>query len=699
MTTFADQRTGRAWSAADSDALYGVSAWGQGYFEISPEGRLLVTPRREAPESDPQRDAAIDLHALVQRLRGQGLHTPLLFRFRDIVEHRVRRLGAAFERAIEEAGYGARHRLVYPIKVNQQRAVVEGMRDAGRGLGYGLEVGSKPELLAVLGLTAEAPETPIICNGFKDEEFIEAILLAAKLGRDITVVIEKVSEAPLVIRHAQKHGVRPRVGVRAKLAASGAGRWQASGGMRSKFGLFMSELLEVLRLFKSADMADCLRMVHCHIGSQVCAIRNLKHAISEVAHIHCELRRLGAAMDTIDVGGGLGVDYDGSRSARESSMNYTVEEYASDIVHRIRSVCDEAGAPHPEIITESGRAMAAHASVLVFDVIGVSRFEGDAEGPVDLEAEMRDAGVGEDEEIPQPILDLRGAFETFAEDRLVESFHDALQARDDLMTLFSLGAASLPMRGVGERLFWGLGRRIMRAVDAMDGPPEELLSLPEMLSDIYFCNFSLFQSMPDSWAIDQIFPICPIQRLDERPTRRGVLADVTCDSDGEVSRFASTGDLRGALELHQVGHDERYYVAAFLVGAYQEILGDLHNLFGDTHAVHVGIDEQGRPEIEQVFEGDTVADVLRYVQIDAAALRKAIVREAKAARARKALTPEEASLLVRFYTAGLEGYTYLEENPLVASGEESDPLLADRHDAAAPPDLRTARATSNGETS
>ncbi len=636
------------WTSEDSARLYGLMDWGKGYFGVSEKGNFLVMP-------DKRPEHAIDLHQLIQGLAERDLTTPVLLRFGGILEHRLKEIHSAFQAAITQEGYQGTYSCVYPIKVNQQRHVLEEIRNIGGPLGFGLEAGSKPELLAVLGMTVDNPGMPIVCNGFKDSEFLEMVVLATKLGRNIIPVVEKFSELELLVRHAKRYGVRPQIGVRAKLSARGVGRWESSAGARSKFGLFVYEVIEALEYLKKHEMADCLTMVHFHLGSQICDIRNLKNATNELAHIYTELRRLGAGVNTIDIGGGLGVDYDGSQTAYESSMNYSISEYAADVVYRIKSVCDEAGAPHPRIISESGRAMVAYSSVLVFDVLGVSAFDAPPV-PDELEAAMT-----AEADIPQPIIDLFTTSQNISDRNLVESYHDATQARDEAMSLFSLGYLTLPMRAVAERLFWSIGRQILDRVSKKGEMAEELEQLPVILSDHYYCNFSLFQSMPDSWAIDHLFPICPIHRLNEEPTRRGVLADITCDSDGKIDQFVDRRDVKKTLELHTLKPGERYYIGAFLVGAYQEILGDLHNLLGDTNAVHVSVDADGDVVIDEVIHGDTVAKVLSYVQIDHVHLRREMRRDAERAVKSKTLTVPESSALMKFYESGLDGYTYLEE--------------------------------------
>lgn len=640
------------WTIDDSARLYGLPDWGKGYFGVNAQGHMVVRPRKQA-------GGEVDLHELVSGLAERGIYTPVLIRFDDLLAHRVRELRRAFDAAIAGHEYTGKYQCVYPIKVNQQKHICEQIRDLGAEVDFGLEAGSKPELLAVLALTAGHAEMPIVCNGFKDDEFIETVVLASKLGRNIIPVVEKFSELKLIIKHAKKYNVKPRIGVRVKLSARGAGKWEGSAGVRSKFGLFVSEALSALELLKAEDMADCLMMIHCHVGSQVSDIRYVKNAINELAYLYTELRRLGAGLTTIDVGGGLGVDYDGSQSAYESSINYTFEEYAEDVVYRIKTVCEATSppTPHPNIISESGRAMVAYSSVLIFDVLGKSRFQSDP----DL-AWVRRQMEAEKDDTPQPVLDLVDAYERLTEKNITDVYHDGMQARDEAMSLFNLGYMTLPMRAASERLFWAIGHKITELAAKKGELPEELEKLPEILSEIYFCNFSLFQSVPDSWAIDQLFPICPIHRLSEEPTCRGVLADISCDSDGKIDHFVDKRIDKKTLELHELREGEPYYLGVFLVGAYQETLGDLHNLFGDTHAVHVVLDEDGGGwEIEEVVEGDSVKEVLSYVQFDHEDMRRIMRKSAERAVKRGQLTVQESKSLLKFYEDGLDGYTYLEE--------------------------------------
>jgi arginine decarboxylase len=645
------------WTVEDSARLYGMADWGKGYFGVNQKGHVSVLPGKNPAEQ-------IDLLDLVNGLVDRGVHSPVLIRFSGILEHRLREIRVAFDKAIAEHAYAGNYHCVYPIKVNQQRHVCEEIAKIGRELKFGLEAGSKPELLAVLALTEGQDDMPIVCNGFKDDEFIETVVLATKLGRNIIPVVEKFSELELIVKHAERYNVRPKIGIRVKLSSRGAGRWEASAGARSKFGLFVTEVLEALDYLKARGMADCLNMLHCHVGSQLYDIRHLKNAVNELTHIYTELVRLGAGMKMLDIGGGMGVDYDGSQSAWTSSINYTVDEYAADVVYRIKTVCDDAGVPHPTILSESGRAMVAYNSVLVVNVLGKSQFS------VEPDMERIKSDLAQEKEPPQPVLDLIDAYERLADRNAVEVYHDAMQARDEAMSLFSLGYMSLPMRAASERLFWSIGRRVLDLCAKKGEVPEEFEALPEILSDIYFCNFSLFQSMPDSWAIDQLFPICPIHRLNEEPVRRGVLADITCDSDGKIDNFVDKRIEKKALELHELRHGEPYYLGVFLLGAYQEILGDLHNLLGDTHAVHVSYNpaggandgpDGGNWSIDEVIEGDTVKEVLSYVQFDDQDMRRAIRRDIERAIKGNRITVAEGKSLLAFYENGLDGYTYLEE--------------------------------------
>jgi len=625
------------WSTQDASDLYDVASWGKGYFSVDARGHVRVHP-----EKDPNR--SIDLKELVDTLVLRGISLPILIRFADILKHRLGEIHSAFQTAITEHRYQGGYFCVYPIKVNQQRQVVEEVLEFGRPYHFGLEVGSKPELLAVMALATN--ETPIICNGFKDDEYIELAMLAQKVGRHIIPVIEKYTELDLIAKYSERVGVRPTIGLRVKLASRGAGRWKSSAGYRSKFGLTTSEAMRALEELKLRGMADCLHLLHFHLGSQITNIRHLKAAVNEAARMYAELARAGAGLRYLDVGGGLGIDYDGSQTDFESSVNYTLQEYANDVVYHIQNVCDESGLAHPTIVSESGRAITAYHSALVFNVLGV-------------------AGYGDEEvhELPaepeQPLIDLQETYRSLSAKNLLESYHDAQQALDQALNLFSLGYLPLEQRCLAENLFWSICRRVLKLARELDDFPEEFEGLDAMLSDTYFCNFSLFQSLPDSWAIKQLFPILPIHRLDERPTQYAVLGDITCDSDGKVDQFIDRRDVKRTLPLHPfTGQD--YYLGAFLLGAYQEILGDLHNLFGDTNAVHVKLSETGDVILDAVIKGDTVREVLKYVQFNVDSLVAEMRKDVETAVRENRMTYEESGKLLRFYEEGLQGYTYLE---------------------------------------
>jgi arginine decarboxylase len=628
------------WETADAADLYEVARWGAGYFSVGSNGHLLIHPDKTPTKS-------IDLKALVDRLQVRGIDLPILLRFAEVLQHRLGEIHGVFASAMREAGYQGGYCCVYPIKVNQQRQVVEEVLRFGRPYGFGLEAGSKPELLAVIALADN--ETPIICNGFKDAEFIETAMLAHKIGRHIIPVVERFSELQLVIDAAEKIGVRPRIGMRVKLASRGSGRWQSSGGFRSKFGLTASEIVQGLDLLADRGMEDCLQLLHFHQGSQITNIRHIKAALTEAARIYTELVKRGAGLRYLDVGGGLGVDYDGSQTNFESSVNYSLQEYANDVVSHIQTACDEAGVPHPKIVSESGRAIVAYHSMLVFSVLGVSEQGGKAEivePPADAE---------------QPLHDLWETHQNINVRNLLESYHDAQQSLDTAMNLFASGYLPLEQRSAVENLYWAICRRIIRLTKGLDYVPEELESLQATLSDTYFCNFSLFQSMPDSWAIKQLFPVMPIHRLDERPARSAVLGDITCDSDGKIDQFIDRRDVKRTLPLH-AWRNEPYYLGAFLIGAYQEILGDLHNLFGDTNAVHVSTDDRGEVVVDAVIKGDTVREVLDYVEFEPDQLVQRLRDSIEQAVREGRISDGQAGRFLRFYEDGLGGYTYLEES-------------------------------------
>jgi arginine decarboxylase len=633
----------KTWTLQDSARLYGIQQWGNGYFSINGDGHVAVHPTQNPAVS-------VDLKKLIDELRERDIALPILMRFTDILRDRVKKLHGAFANAIREHDYKGEYRCVYPIKVNQQRHVVEEITGFGKEFGFGLEAGSKPELLAVLALV-EDDNTPIICNGFKDDEFIEAVILATKIGKNIIPVVEKFSELELIVKYAKLHNVKPSIGVRVKLAAKGAGRWEQSGGVRSKFGLFISEVTEALEYLRRAGMGDCLNLLHFHLGSQINNIRNIKHAVIELVRVYVEMQRLGAGLKFIDVGGGLGVDYDGSHTDFGSSVNYGLQEYANDVVFHVKEICDQCEVEHPTIISESGRAMVAHHSVLVFNVLGWSGFAR-FDVPSALTPQQR-------LDMPAPLVNLFDTFAGINDQNFMEYYHDAQISKDAVLNLFSLGYCTLEDRGLAERIFFAICSKVLAIIRKMDYVPDEFEGLEAMLSDTYFCNYSIFQSMPDSWAIDQLFPIMPIHRLAEEPTCRGILADITCDSDGKVDRFIDRRRVKSVLELHPYDGTD-YFIASFLVGAYQEILGDLHNLLGDTNAVHVSIDETGRFTVDEVVEGDTVREVLQYVQFSADDLKRAMRKSVERALRDQKLTIDESRVLLKFYENGLEGYTYLE---------------------------------------
>lgn len=632
--------TGRPWTTLDAAEHYDVERWGKGYFSVGPAGNLLVHPER-----DPQR--SLDLKELVDRLQLRGFDLPLLIRFNGILKDRVRDLHDTFAAAIRENDYRGKYSCVYPIKVNQQRAVVEKIVDYGRAYGFGLEAGSKPELLAVVAMTDA--QTPIICNGFKDDEFIEMALLAQKIGRHVIPVVEKYTELGLILKYAEKLGVRPRIGMRVKLASRGSGRWHASGGYRSKFGLTVSEILQGLQELQGRGMQDCIKLLHFHLGSQITNIRQVKEALNEATRVYVDLAKRGAGLEYLDVGGGLGVDYDGSQTNFESSMNYTLHEYASDVVYQIQSVCDEVGVPHPHIISESGRAISAFHSVLVFGVLGVAGQGNGTSFPDSIP-----------DEFEQPLHDMYLTWRDLNPRNLLESFHDLQQAMDTALNLFVTGHLPLDQRVVAEDMFFAICKRVNGMLKDLEYIPEELAALDRMLSEAYFCNFSLFQSMPDSWAIKQLFPVMPIHRLQERPQHHAVIADITCDSDGKIDRFIDRRDIKNTLLLHEFDGTP-YYLGAFLIGAYQEILGDMHNLFGDTNAVHVDLADDGEVVLETIIKGDTVNEVLNYVEFNGRDLIDRLQAAVEVAVRENRIDHQQAGAFVKFYEQGLSGYTYLEE--------------------------------------
>jgi arginine decarboxylase len=631
----------RAWTTRDSAALYNVGGWSSGYFGINDAGHVEVMPQGAGGPS-------LDLYDLVQDLQRRGLGMPLLMRFSDILKSRVETLVGCFDSAIQEYGYRGRYRGVYPIKVNQQHQVVEELVEFGRPYGLGLEAGSKPELLAALALL-DSPEALLVLNGYKDVEYAETALLSQKLGRYPIVVIDRYRELEMLIQVARRLGIRPHIGVRAKLTTRGAGKWMESTGDRSKFGLTATEIVLLVDRLREAKMLDCLELLHFHIGSQISSVRAIKDAMKEACRIYVELAAAGAGLKFMDVGGGLGVDYDGSSTNWSSSTNYTMQEYANDVVSSLQEACEAAGVPHPDILSESGRALVAHHSVLVFNILDVNQVVAGQTPPAVDEAEHA------------VIHQLVETWRSVSRKNFQEAYHDALQLKEEATNLFNVGLLDLRGRARVEQLFWGCCEAILKIIRDLDYVPDDLEGLEKGLADTYYGNFSVFQSAPDHWAVKQLFPILPLHRLNERPTRRGVIADLTCDSDGKIDQFIELRDVKSALELHPYD-GKPYYLGVFLVGAYQEILGDLHNLFGDTNAVHIALADGGY-RIAHVVEGDSVTEVLGYVQYQKQNLVQRVRQASEEALRKGLLTFEESALLMKRFDEGLTGYTYLEEEP------------------------------------
>ena len=640
VTFLTFDRRMRKWRIEDSAELYNISGWGLKYFSINDKGHVQVTPREGY--------ASVDLKDLMDELQVRDITSPVLLRFPDILDNRIEKISRCFKQAAAEYKYEAQNFIIYPIKVNQMRQVVEEIVSHGKKFNIGLEAGSKPELHAVLATNIDESNL-IICNGYKDENYIELALLAQKMGRHIFLVVEKLNELRLIATLAKRIGVRPNVGIRIKLSSSGSGKWEESGGDHSKFGLNSSELLEALDFLEKNKMKECLKLIHFHIGSQITKIRRIKTALREATQFYVQLSKMGFNLDFLDIGGGLGVDYDGTRSsASESSMNYSIQEYANDAISALVDACEKNGLKQPNIITESGRSLTAHHSVLIFEALETTQL------PIWNENEE----VSEtDHELARELYDI---WDKLNPPRLLESWHDALQIREEALDLFSLGMLDLRTRAQIEKLFWSVARDVNDMAQGMKHIPDEL-KISKMLPDKYFCNFSLFQSLPDSWAIDQMFPIMPIARLDERPTRTATIQDITCDSDGKINNFISSHGICNALPVHSLKNNESYYFGVFLVGAYQEILGDMHNLFGDTNAVHISV-YADRYEIDQIIDGETVDEVLDYVQYNPKKLVRNV--ETWVTRAMKSgkITPEEGREFLSNYRSGLYGYTYLEKD-------------------------------------
>lgn len=629
----------KKWTIEDSKELYNINGWGVSYFGVNEEGNVYVSPSKD--------QTRIDLKEVMNELALRDVTTPVLLRFPDILDNRIEQTASCFQKAKKEYDYKAENFIIYPIKVNQMQPVVEEIISHGRKFNLGLEAGSKPELHAVIAVQCQS-DSLIICNGYKDQSYIELALLAQKMGKRIFIVIEKLNELEIIAKAAKKLNVKPNLGVRIKLASSGSGKWEESGGDASKFGLTSSELLEALRILDEKGLHNCLRLIHFHIGSQITKIRRIQTALREAAQFYINLHKMGYNVDFVDCGGGLGVDYDGTRSpSSESSVNYTIQEYVNDCVYTFVDAANKNNIQHPNIITESGRSLAAHHSVLVIDVLETASLPRMSEEFEPTETDH------------QLVKDLYEIWDNLNPRSILEDWHDAEQIREEALDLFAHGIVDLKTRAEIEGMYWSICREINTLTKQLKHVPEELRKLDKLLADKYFCNFSLFQSLPDSWAIDQLFPILPIQRLDERPTRNATLQDITCDSDGKIANFVTNRHISHVLPVHQLKKTEQYYLGVFLVGAYQEILGDMHNLFGDTNAVHISV-KDGRYHIDQIIDGETVEEVLDYVQYNPKKLvRQLEIWVAKSVKAGK-ISLEEGKEFLSNYRSGLYGYTYLE---------------------------------------
>ena len=629
----------KKWTIEDAKELYNLNGWGTSYFGVNDAGNIYVTPCKDQTQ--------VDLREVMDELALRDVTPPVLLRFPDILDSRIEKTASCFTKAKEEYNYKGENFIIYPIKVNQMQPVVEEIISHGRKFNLGLEAGSKPELHAVIAVQCQS-DSLIICNGYKDQSYIELALLAQKMGKRIFIVVEKLNELDIIARAAKKLGVKPNLGIRIKLASSGSGKWEESGGDASKFGLTSSELLKALQILDERGMHDCLRLIHFHIGSQITKIRRIQTALREAAQFYVQLHKMGYNVDFVDCGGGLGVDYDGTRSSSsESSVNYSIQEYVNDCVYQFVDAADKNGIPHPNVITESGRSLTAHHSVLVIDVLETATLP---EMPEEFEAKETDH---------QLVKDLYEIWDNLNSRSMMEDWHDAEAIREEALDLFSHGLIDLKTRAEIESMFWSVCREINVLAKSQKHVPEELRKLDKLLADKYFCNFSLFQSLPDSWAIDQLFPIVPIQRLNERPTRNATLQDITCDSDGKIANFVTSRHIGHVLPVHQLKKSEDYYLGVFLVGAYQEILGDMHNLFGDTNAAHISV-KDGQYHIDQIIDGETVEEVLDYVQYDPKKLVRQLERWVTKSVKQGVISLEEGKEFLSNYRSGLYGYTYLE---------------------------------------
>jgi arginine decarboxylase len=631
----------RKWRIEDSAELYNIEGWGIGYFGISKAGNVTVKPDRKEKQ-------AVAIKEILDELSLKDVSFPVLLRFPDILDDRIETISNCFKIAAEEYSFQGNYHTVYPIKVNQQRPVVEELVRYGKKFNIGIEAGSKPELHAVLAIM-DNPDAIIICNGYKDEDFIELALLSQKMGKRIFIVAEKFNELRLIARLSKTHKVMPNIGIRIKLAAFGSGKWEDSGGDKSKFGLTPSELIEAVEFLKSEDLLDSVKLIHCHLGSQITNIRKIKKGLKEASQFYVQMRRLGCNVEFVDIGGGLGVDYDGTRTTISSSINYSIQEYANDAVSALQDAADKNGFPHPNLITESGRALTAHHSVLVFNVLETTcpprkSYE-------DFELNKKDHEI---------VRDMHTILDSLTDLTMIEAWHDAQQLREETLDLFNLGMIDLKTRALSDQLFWAIAHEVRELAQQQKHPPEELRQLDKLLAEKYFCNFSLFQSLPDAWAVDQLFPIMPLHRLEEKPVHFGTLQDITCDSDGKIDRFIGNRNFNPCLPLHGLKTYEPYFLGVFMVGAYQEILGDLHNLFGDTNAVHITINDDGTFEIDKIIDGETVADVLDYVQFSAKKLVRTMETWVSNSVKEGKITVTEGKEFLAIYRSGLYGYTYLE---------------------------------------
>jgi arginine decarboxylase len=632
------------WGVADTKELYLIDKWGLRFFDVNKAGNLTVHPNRN-PE------IGVDLKELIDELIERGIDPPVLLRFTDILRSRVDEINVAFADAIAQYGYQGRYRGVYPIKVNQHRQVVENIVEFGRPYDFGLEAGSKSELLLAIALQ-DNEKALLVCNGYKDREYIETALFATTLGRKVYIVVEKLSELGVILSEAERLGVRPNLGLRVKLSSQGRGKWEGSGGDKSKFGLFVSELLRAVEILRERNHLGSFQMLHFHLGSQITSIQTIKEALREAVKVFIELHKLGVPLRIIDVGGGLAVDYDGSQTNFGSSMNYTMKEYAADVVSSLSEACQERGIPHPDIVSESGRAIVAHHSAVIFEVLGTSSL-----GPSVLES-IEDPNQ---HELLHSILEVEKGL---SRKSFQEAFHDAVQIKNEALSLFNLGYLDLKTRAQVESVFWKVCQKIIKFIRELelDYVPDELEGLEAFLADTYYSNLSVFQSLPDHWAIKQLFPVLPIHRLHQRPTRRATIADITCDSDGKIDQFIDLRDVKDTIQLHSVPDGEPYYCGIFLTGAYQEILGDLHNLFGYTNTVHVSVLENGVYQIDRVIPGETVQEVLAQVQYGKTDLMNAMRKASEIGVAQKRLTLKESKQILTQYEQGLGGYTYLEKD-------------------------------------